>query len=664
MPTTMKWLQLVAGVLVLAPLTLAVALGPDYLAMTGGDSSGLDGAAAFDLSYVALSDVESESPDGVMADEVSAMHYDHIVAVSAVEPPAAASSPVEEHAANLLMAAAPSVALTASVRTAATFAAPSRGAPVSRPSPPPPRPTPTPRPPPPSTRPTPPPTRPTPVTPPPITRPVPTGPRLTTPGPAPTTPPKPPTPVQVHKPITSPPPVQVTKPNIAPSVPHKPVTSPPHIASPTSTRPPAVVVASAQNRSSTPAPTRAGRWEGTNPLPTPWTPAPKQVPAQGQAYFQAPRSGGRLHAGIDGYAPPGTPVYPASPGLVIRPTTTGWSRELRPTLTVTPIQPAKYTLLEHPSGSSRSSPSLLTPLTESPRSPGYTVNLRWQRPSGAGNMVTILHPDGSVSKYMHLQGEGQPRPGTWVDGSQPIGRTGTTGNVPAGASPHLHFEVRGPDGKPLTPVFHPGPYSHRNDPPWFADERKPDIRKPATTESRAPSPSAPPTRVTPDTSWRNTNLPRGGGRTAPERDWPDALGAHPSFGFEDLIPLEMAASALGKVGSKVVSSLARFRGASAATEPVRVYGAGALSGGKYFDMGPNHEFPAMLEKWIFEGEKKVISPEYVLYSQRGTLNGVPGAYEIGVQPSASGGVEVIKHRFFQPDPKSVLRPDTSWRNLP
>jgi hypothetical protein len=51
------------------------------------------------------------------------------------------------------------------------------------------------------------------------------------------------------------------------------------------------------------------------------------------------------------------------------------------------------------------------------------------------------------------------------------------------------------------------------------------------------------------------------------------------------------------------------------------------------------------------GNRQVISDNYILYSQRGSINGVEGTFEIGVRPSASGRNEVIVHRFFRPDPR-------------
>jgi hypothetical protein len=65
--------------------------------------------------------------------------------------------------------------------------------------------------------------------------------------------------------------------------------------------------------------------------------------------------------------------------------------------------------------------------------------------------------------------------------------------------------------------------------------------------------------------------------------------------------------------------------------------------------GPFHNFPESFNQIIFRGNRQVISERYVLYTQRGAINGRTGTFEIGVRPSASGGCETIVHRFFRPD---------------
>lgn len=55
---------------------------------------------------------------------------------------------------------------------------------------------------------------------------------------------------------------------------------------------------------------------------------------------------------------------------------------------------------------------------------------------GYGNRVEVRHADGTVSAYSHLSGFGV-RVGDSVRAGQPVGRTGSTGNV---SGPHLHLE--------------------------------------------------------------------------------------------------------------------------------------------------------------------------------------------------------------------------------
>jgi hypothetical protein len=87
--------------------------------------------------------------------------------------------------------------------------------------------------------------------------------------------------------------------------------------------------------------------------------------------------------------------------------------------------------------------------------------------------------------------------------------------------------------------------------------------------------------------------------------------------------------------------------------PNRIYSAREL-GRSAEEAGAYHNFPAQFDKYVFEGTRKVVSDEYVLFTRPGTLNGRPGVFEMGVKPSLSGGVEVIKHRFFRPDGPPAL----------
>jgi hypothetical protein len=87
-------------------------------------------------------------------------------------------------------------------------------------------------------------------------------------------------------------------------------------------------------------------------------------------------------------------------------------------------------------------------------------------------------------------------------------------------------------------------------------------------------------------------------------------------------------------------------GANAAKATDRIYSTRELLRSAA-EPGPYHNFPAMLDEWIYEGTRRVVNSDDVLY-RPGTINGVAGVYEIGVRPSASGRVEVVTHRFFNP----------------
>lgn len=62
-----------------------------------------------------------------------------------------------------------------------------------------------------------------------------------------------------------------------------------------------------------------------------------------------------------------------------------------------------------------------------------------------GNYIYIRHDDGSEANYWHFKKDGVlVNVGDTVQTGQPIGLSGNTGYS---AFPHLHFEVRGNDGK-------------------------------------------------------------------------------------------------------------------------------------------------------------------------------------------------------------------------
>jgi hypothetical protein len=65
----------------------------------------------------------------------------------------------------------------------------------------------------------------------------------------------------------------------------------------------------------------------------------------------------------------------------------------------------------------------------------------------AGNMVTIQHANGLITKYMHLT-NASVSPGDTVTAGQEIGASGSTG---ASTGPHLHFQVE-QDGNTIDPI--------------------------------------------------------------------------------------------------------------------------------------------------------------------------------------------------------------------
>jgi len=113
--------------------------------------------------------------------------------------------------------------------------------------------------------------------------------------------------------------------------------------------------------------------------------------------------------------------------------------------------------------------------------------------------------------------------------------------------------------------------------------------------------------------------------------------------------LQVSAGLLGLGGN--YTTWRRLRGSvPAAREPHRIYSARELIR-RAEEAGPYHNFPESFNVVIFQGNRQVISENYILYMQHGSINGVEGTYELGVRPSASGRIEVIVHRFFRPDPR-------------
>lgn len=71
---------------------------------------------------------------------------------------------------------------------------------------------------------------------------------------------------------------------------------------------------------------------------------------------------------------------------------------------------------------------------------------------GYGNFIAVLHPNGYRTAYAHLNALAVAE-GDWVERGQVIGTSGRTGNADgADIVPHLHFEIRNPQQKPLDPA--------------------------------------------------------------------------------------------------------------------------------------------------------------------------------------------------------------------
>jgi murein DD-endopeptidase MepM/ murein hydrolase activator NlpD len=104
-------------------------------------------------------------------------------------------------------------------------------------------------------------------------------------------------------------------------------------------------------------------------------------------------AGGRLHEGIDIRAEPGAPVAAAADGVVV----------------------------------------------ERGADPGY------------GRFVVLRHADGLTTLYAHLSRiQERIAPGAGVRAGDAVGAVGSTGSS---TGPHLHFEIRDGDGRPLNPAL-------------------------------------------------------------------------------------------------------------------------------------------------------------------------------------------------------------------
>jgi murein DD-endopeptidase MepM/ murein hydrolase activator NlpD len=122
--------------------------------------------------------------------------------------------------------------------------------------------------------------------------------------------------------------------------------------------------------------------------------------------------GGRLHAGVDITAPRGTIIVAASAGTVATVACNAW----------------------HVDGSWWG--------CDRDGNPQLTLGCGWY--------TDLIHADGVLTRYCHLDTRPWVEVGQQVMAGQPIGPVGTTGHS---SGPHLHYEVRLPDGAGVwTPV--------------------------------------------------------------------------------------------------------------------------------------------------------------------------------------------------------------------
>lgn len=110
--------------------------------------------------------------------------------------------------------------------------------------------------------------------------------------------------------------------------------------------------------------------------------------------WEAPRSGGRVHKGIDIFAKRNTPVLSATRGIVVR--------------------------------------------------------RRWNELGG--NSISVMGPGASYHYYAHLEGYHRFGKGDWVEVGDTLGFVGTTGNART-TPPHLHYGIYRTSG-----AINPYPY--------------------------------------------------------------------------------------------------------------------------------------------------------------------------------------------------------------
>lgn len=80
---------------------------------------------------------------------------------------------------------------------------------------------------------------------------------------------------------------------------------------------------------------------------------------------------------------------------------------------------------------------------------GRVLSARWH--GRLGNLVEVRHPGGWTSRYAHLKGFSDIRPGQDIEMGTVVGGVGSTG---LSTGPHLHFEWLNPYGNPIDPRTH------------------------------------------------------------------------------------------------------------------------------------------------------------------------------------------------------------------
>src|SRR5690606_11825415 len=89
----------------------------------------------------------------------------------------------------------------------------------------------------------------------------------------------------------------------------------------------------------------------------------------------------------------------------------------------------------------------LAPPTATPVYAAAAGTVQLASSSGAGNAVTITHPEGIATRHLHLSARHVTN-GQSVSAGERIADVGTTG---ASTGPHLHFVIR-INGNPINPV--------------------------------------------------------------------------------------------------------------------------------------------------------------------------------------------------------------------